>query len=276
MTYTEICQKLQSVGVAEYRYEAALLLRRYCGVERSELPFMRDKNFESAELAAAIHLRTRRYPLQYILGEWHFCNEVYKVGPSCLIPREETELLVLKAAELLPSGARFVDLCTGSGCIAVSLLAARADCTADAVELSPDALDYAKRNAELNGVADRVRFTEADVLNGELPAKLFKDGSLDAVLSNPPYIPDREIETLEAELAYEPRIALAGGQDGLDFYRVLIRNYATCLKPNGFMLFEIGHDQGEAIAELSSENKFSCTVEKDLAGHDRLALLRRV
>lgn len=275
MTYIEICETLKNCGIKEYRQEAALLLRHFCGIGRSELPFMRDRDFSSSELKAAIHCRTKRYPLQYILGRWDFYREIYKVGPGCLVPRPETELLVEKAISLLPQGVSFADLCTGSGCVAISILASRPDLTAVAVDVSEEALRYARENAKLNRVADRVEFVRADVLDRGEIMSILGDKKLSAIISNPPYIPDAEIDKLEPEVQQEPRIALAGGEDGLDFYRALVRLYADVIDTDGFMLFETAYNQGNDLVSIARENKFSCEIGKDLDGLDRTALLRR-
>lgn len=275
MTYIEICETLKNCGIKEYRQEAALLLRHFCGIERSMLPFMRDRDFSSSELKAAIHCRTRRYPLQYILGSWEFYHEIYKVGPGCLVPRPETELLVEKAIELLTQGSTFADLCTGSGCVAISILSSRPDLTAVAIDISDEALRYARENAKLNRVADRVEFFTADVLDKESIVSILGDKKLAAIISNPPYIPNNDIDKLEPELAQEPRIALAGGEDGLDFYRSIVKNYSELVSPDGFMLFETAYNQGNDLVAIAKENDFSCEIGKDLDNLDRTALLRK-
>ncbi len=270
MTYTEIQAALRAAGIDEYRHEAAILLSRFCGVSREQLPFCRDRDFDSPELISAVLERQKRRPLQYILGEWQFCTETYRVGEGCLIPRPETEALVLRAAELLPKNAVFADLCTGSGCIAISLLVRRPDLSAVALDLSSDALSYARENARRNGVADRVELVAADLLDVSTPT-LLGVSRFAAILSNPPYIPSDEVEKLAPELFFEPREALDGGGDGLVFYRALLKNYATCLTPGGFMLFEAGYDQENGLASLAAENGYDFLPERDLSGHFRTA-----
>ncbi len=270
MTYTEILSALRAAGIDEYRHEAALLLSHFCGIPRERIPLIGDRGFDSPALLSAIDERCRRRPLQYILGEWQFCNETYRVGDGCLIPRPETELLVLRAAELLPQNAIFADLCTGSGCIAISLLVRRPDCRAVALELSNDALAYARKNAERNGVSDRIEFIAADLLDASTPTILGRS-RFAAIISNPPYIPSREVDKLDPELFFEPREALDGGDDGLVFYRALLENYATCLKSDGFMLFEAGYDQEKSLRDLAEQNGFNFLPEQDLSGHFRIA-----
>ncbi len=270
MTHTEICAALRAAGIDEYRYEAALLLAHFCSVPRERIPFCRDTDFDSPELISAVERRCKRQPLQYILGEWQFCTESYRVGKGCLIPRPETELLVLRAAELLPKKARFADICTGSGCIAVSLLVRRPDCRAVALDISPDALSYARENAERNGVSDRIEFIAADLTDMSTPT-LLGESRFAAILSNPPYIPTAEVDRLAPELFFEPREALDGGGDGLVFYRALLQNYKNCLAANGFMLFEAGYDQEDSLASLAELNGLGFSPERDLSGNFRIA-----
>lgn len=275
MTYTDICQKLKSFGIEEYRREAALLLSHFCGVSPTELPFCRDKDFFSAGLVAALKCREKRYPLQYILGEWQFCTETYSVGPGCLIPRPETEQLVLDAVKYLSPNAVFLDLCTGSGCIALSILKRRPDCRAIAVDISDEALVYANKNAKALGLENKIEFKTCDVLSLDAPVTVCGEEKVSAVLSNPPYIPDADIDGLAPELAFEPRIALDGGDDGLDFYRTIVKNFKSSLTDGGFMLFEIGAGQSEDIKKIAEENGFAASVGCDLSGHDRTVYLEK-
>ena len=275
MTYNFICDVLRDAGVENYTFDAALLLERFCGVSRERLIFSKDIDFTSPELERAVELRKNRYPLQYILGEWTFCGDTYAVGEGCLIPRQETELTVLTAARLLPENAKFVDLGTGSGCITVSLLKRRPDCTAVAVDISDDALGFAHKNAENNGVAERVRFIKADMLDERAPDRVIPDGKVFAVLSNPPYIRSDEVKALAPELSFEPTLALDGGCDGLDFYRTVIKNFTRKLTDDGLFIFEIGFDQGGDLEKLAEQSGFDCKIEKDLAALDRTVILRR-
>ncbi len=211
----------------------------------------------------AVRRLENREPLAYVLGKWYFYDEVYRVSPACLVPRPDTEHLVDELIRRLPKGAVFADLCTGSGCIAISTLAHRPDCRAVAVDLSEEALALAKENAVINGVSDRIEFRHVDVLTGEALIAM----SLDAVVSNPPYIASSVIDTLEPEVLCEPRMALDGGDDGLMFYRILIDEYRKNVKRGGFLLFEIGYDQGEALRQLCP-----CQIKKDYGGNDRVAI----
>ncbi len=203
-------------------------------------------------------------PLAYIIGEWYFYDETYKVSPDCLIPRPETEHLVEWLIKNLPINGRFLDLCTGSGCIAISTLAHRPDLTAVAVDVSDKALDIAKENALSNGVSERISFICADILV-DSP---IGDQKFDGVVSNPPYIKSDVIETLTVQVKNEPKLALDGGEDGLDFYRIIFEKYVKNVKPGGAVICEIGYDQGMALKEL-----YGCEILKDYSGHDRIALM---
>ena len=271
MTYYEICARLEAAGIEDAATDAALLMAHFGGISAATLPFRRDENVDDARLVRAVERREQHYPLQYLIGEWDFCGQRYEVNEHTLIPRADTECLVEEACRLLPRGARFADLCTGSGCIAVSTLCMRRDTRALAVELFPDTLAVAERNAVRNGVRERVDFLQADVLE-PLPVE---EGSLDAILSNPPYIRTEVVATLAPELAYEPSAALDGGGDGLDFYRAILRLHVALLKPQGMIFFEIGYDQGEDLRFLAREHGFDCRIIRDLGGCDRVAVLTR-
>ena len=268
MTYGELCRHLCEGGVDDALQEAAILAERMCLVPRALLE--PDRPLSHPLLEDAIARRIAGAPLQYILGEWDFYGETYRVTPDCLIPRPDTEILVEKAIRLLPENARFADLCTGSGCVAISTLAHRPDCRAVAVDLFPKTVALARENAERNGVASRLALTVADVL---APDCLADEPRFDAILSNPPYLRTDVIGTLSREVLAEPVAALDGGEDGLIFYRTIVENFSSRLTEGGFFLFEIGYDQEEDIGQIAAKNGFRCTVEKDLGGNPRVALL---
>lgn len=271
MTYNEICNILAEADIENNRGEAAMLICRFCNINKADLLLHRDENFDSPELEAAVAKRREHYPLQYILGFWDFCHETYRVNETTLIPRQDTEKLVELAVRFIPNGARIIDLCTGSGCVAISTLAARTDCHAVAVDLFPETLEVARENAERNGVGDRVGFIAEDVLDTSFMDEL---GLFDCILSNPPYIETHQIPLLDDELAFEPEAALDGGDDGLNFYRVIIGSYGKYLAPGGIMLLEIGCDQAKAVSSLANAAGFKCEVFKDYDGNDRVAYLK--
>lgn len=273
MTYREICARLASAGIESADHDAALLVEHFCNVPFSAVPLDPDRNYDSPELSNAVEQRVTRYPLQYILGEWWFYRQVYEVSPDCLIPRSDTEILVEEAIRLLPKNAVFADLCTGSGCIAVSVLAERPDTRAVALDLFPKTLAVAARNAAKNGVQDRFTPICDDVL---APTCTEKTPIFDAIFSNPPYIRSAVLDELLPELSAEPVAALDGGEDGLVFYRRILSHFAERLAPSGFFLFEIGFDQADDVLALGRAHGFSNgRVLRDLGGRDRVVFLSR-
>ena len=272
MTYNDIAIALANADIENNRAEAAMLVCHFCGINKAELLTRRDEEFDSPALERAVKQRMAHYPLQYILGYWDFFHETYRVTEDTLIPRQDTEKLVELAVRVLPEKARFADLCTGSGCVAISTLASRRDCTAVAVDLFPKTLEIARENAESNNVGERLGFLRANVLE---PSFMESLGAFDAILSNPPYIESEKISLLDEELSFEPNAALDGGDDGLDFYRVIIREYGKYLNENGIMLLEIGHDQAKAVSAIAQSCGYRCEVYKDYGGNDRVAYLTR-
>lgn len=270
MTRSQLAKTLRDAGIPDAGTESLILLESIFGISRGEILADPRKDYPSDALENAIARRLRKEPLQYILGQWPFMNEIYEVSPDCLIPRQETELLCEMLIRLLPVNGRFLDLCTGSGCIAISALCARNDTTAEAVDLYPETLRIAEKNAERNRVRERIRFHKCDITQ-EADATAFP--LYDCIVSNPPYISTSELDRLEPELAYEPRSALDGGSDGLRFYRPLIRFWSQHLMPNGTMLLEIGADQGDSIVRMAEQNSLYCRISQDYAGLDRIAAL---
>jgi len=269
VTYYGLVRELQESGIENAAFEADVMFCEICHVPRHELVFRRNEDFRSEELQEALQRRKKREPLQYILGHWYFYGLRFELNRDCLCPREDTELLVDLAIELVPQGARVIDIGTGSGAIAVALLCARKDLTAVLCDISEGALDCARINAQKNGVADRCTFVCVDALNkSELEAL----GRFDAVLSNPPYIKTDVIAGLAPELAYEPHRALDGGADGMIFYRSILD--ADVLSDGGIVIFEIGYDEGQDIIELAGTHNKNCTVKQDLGGNDRVAVIK--
>ena len=205
----------------------------------------------------------------YIIGEWYFWRHTFKVNRDCLIPRPDTECVVEKAIAEIPKNSVFTDLCTGSGCIALSILSERDDLTALAVDISDGALQMAKENAKSLGLSNRRKFIKADLLC-EDP---LGNGLFGAIISNPPYITSKVVDTTP-DLSAEPRIALDGGNDGLVFYRRFIENFRKNLSKDGKFIFEIGYDQRKAITEIAEENGLYCKVTRDYGSNDRVAVIK--
>lgn len=264
MTEREICKRLRDAGIESPAWEAALLLEHFCGRAGDE------NDVQSPELERALAARCRREPLQYLLGEWEFYRQSYLVSSDCLIPRSDTEILVEEAIRTLTQKAYFADLCTGSGCIAISTLAERPDTSCVALEKFPKTLDLATQNAKRNHVSERFLPLCADLLAEDGLRALAEKAPFDAILSNPPYIRSSVIETLSDEVKAEPRVALDGGEDGLTFYRTIL-SLKGFLKPGGKMLLEIGYDQAAQVVSLAKEAGFTeIRVIKDYGGCDRV------
>ena len=275
MTYRQLCALLQKAKIKDAEWDALCLMEHFLSVSPSLLRAVPDRNYENENLEDAIRRRLAHEPLQYILGEWDFYRQKYEVSPDCLIPRSDTEILVENAIRLLPIRASFADLCTGSGCIAISTLAERVDTTAVALEKFPATLALAKRNANKNGVDTRFCGILDDVLS--TPKKITEHAPFDAILSNPPYIRSADIEALSPEVHAEPMVALDGGDDGLIFYRAILKNYAPMLKEDGFFLFEIGYDQADALTSLAKEHNFAhVRIIRDLGGRDRVVYISNI
>ena len=270
MTLREIISALREAGIEDPQRDALLLSSAIEGVSEASLLCDRDRPLTSGKLAEAVRRRAAREPLQYILGTWEFMGLPHRVSPSCLIPRADTELLTEFAISELPTGGRLLDLCTGSGCIAIAVAHYRPDAIVTAVEKYPETLACARINAELNGVGDRVRLLLGDVTDKDgVP----QDGRFDMIVSNPPYVTAEEMETLEPELSHEPRAALTDGGDGLSILSAVVENYVPLLSPGGIMAVEHGSLQGGAVRKMME--KYGCvTTLRDLGGRERVTVLR--
>jgi len=249
MTAAEALRRLRDAlaGIAggEAPGEARLMLAHILGCAPAELGLKARCGLTPAQedaLAAMLSRRLNREPLQYILGEWSFMGLPFLVRPGALIPRPETEILCERA--LLEAKARgyrtALDLCCGTGCIGVSL-AKLGGLAVTAADLSPGCAALTAENAQKNGV-------ELTVLTGSYFAPV--TGRFDLILSNPPYISGPEMETLQPELAFEPRLALYGGEDGLDAYRSIAGGYLSHLAPGGMLILEVGYAQADAVRSL--------------------------
>lgn len=266
-------------GIKSPRLDAEVLLGHVLEKERIYLYVHFDEPLQPQELAdyrEAIKQRIRRVPVAYIIGKREFMGLTFHVTEDTLVPRPDTEILVQAAIERLKKlgGAdearpvRFADIGTGTGAICLSVLHYLPQATADTVDISEAARSVAEENAESLGVADRVKFYTGDLL-----APLAE--AYDAILSNPPYIPDADIEGLAPEVrCKEPRTALSGGADGLDFYRRLVVDSPALLKDDGFLAVEVGIHQAQAVAKMAVESgKFARTeIIKDYGGIERVVV----
>lgn len=264
---------LLKVGIANAKGEAEQI---FCGMknyDRSKF-FLRwsqeatDNEIESFMLL--IEKRATRMPIQQVLGSTEFMGYPFKVREEVLIPRMDTEVLVMEALKVITKKDHVLDLCTGSGIIGISIAK---ECEANKLpvkitlsDLSDHALDLAKENMELNGI-------KLDLVKSDLFDK-FKKKKFNVIVSNPPYIPKDVIPTLDIEVReYDPIMALDGGEDGLNFYRQITAVAGEYLKKKGYLLYEIGHDQGADVSEMLTSAGFEdVKVIKDLAGHDRVVM----
>jgi len=232
--------------------------------------------YSSEHFDACLQMLNDGEPLAYILGEWYFYGETFYINRGCLIPRSDTEHIVDKLIEKLPTGSKFLELCCGSGCIALSALKNRTDVSAVMTDVSDDAASASLRNADNLGVSDRCRIIQADLFDLELAKQILADDKYDVIVSNPPYIKTDVIETLDENVKREPVSALDGGKDGLDFYRFITAEYKMFLKNSGMIIYEIGYDQAEEIKEIAALNSFKCEIFRDYGGNDRVAILKTV
>jgi release factor glutamine methyltransferase len=232
------------------------------------------RELSSEEWARFERMLVRRQegcPLQYILGRWSFMGLPFLVRPGVLIPRDDTELLCSLALEAARAGgfSKGLDLCTGSGCLAVSLaLLGKLRMTAS--DISPEALQLAKENARLNGAEELVQVVESDLWQNLRE-------EYDLIVTNPPYIPSEEISSLQREVReYEPHLALDGGTDGLDFYRAIAAGAFGHLRPGGMLLAEVGQGQAqEAEALFAAAGLEKAGIHEDLSGISRVVAARR-
>ncbi len=262
----EMMYKLADIGVENTRFEMEQLLEK-AGLSRLRLLTDPSGNVPEKVERAALEMLGRRvsgYPLQYILGEWEFFGLPFEVGEGVLIPRQDTEALVERVRDILleraPEERYTADLCAGSGCIGIALAklcGARVKC----IELSEAAFGYLKQNITLNGMEDRVTAVLADVLD-----ESSADGEFDLIVSNPPYLDDTDMKNLQSEVAHEPKMALYGGADGLEFYRKMIAVWTKRLKRGGAFAVEIGMGQERGVIEIFAENGIRADCIKDMRG----------
>lgn len=264
-------------GVTSPRLDAEVLLAHVLGMDRVGLYVNFDRPLERDEVdhyREVVARRGGRDPVAYIVGEKEFMGKLFSVSTAVLIPRPETELLVEAVVEELskcevPSPLRLLDVGTGSGVIAITLAMLLPAAEVVAVDVSADALAVAARNAERHGVQHRVRFTQSDLFAGLASPLTFH-----CIVSNPPYIPEGGLGSLAPEVRKEPRVALCGGQDGLDMIRRLVAGSPARLVPAGLLALEVGAGQGPALREIAAGQGYvRVEIRPDYAGHDRLALL---
>ena len=262
-------QRFAEAGVPEPEADARILLETAFSVDRTQfylhperIPLPR----QAEQFLDMVEKRCARIPVQYITGKQTFMGLSFDVAPAVLIPRLDTEILVETVLTWIGGRkAEVLDLCTGSGCIAVSIAKLARNARVTASDISAEALETAKKNSRQNS-------TDIRFLQGDLFTPFSGEERFDAIVSNPPYIPGAELAKLEPEVRdWEPALALDGSADGLAFYRRIIREAPAHLKDGGLLAFEIGYEQGKAVSELMRQAGFGgVCVQKDLAGLDRV------
>ena len=277
MTYRECyeqgCRTLQAAGIEEATLDARLLLEAVCGTDRNDLLAHGEQPVMSQaeeKYLNWIRQRAEHIPLQQLTGEQDFMGLTFSVNEHVLIPRQDTEILVEEVLKELHDRMRILDMCTGSGCILLSLLHYSNDCEGLGVDLSAEALEVAERN--VLKVLTPEKAEHAHFLQSDLFEKV--EGKFEIIVSNPPYIASAEVEKLMPEVRdHEPRMALDGTEDGLHFYRRIIKEAGKHLVNSGMLFFEIGYDQGQAVSELMRAQGYrEVQVVQDYAGLDRVVL----
>ncbi len=270
MTYREAVEFgtkcLTDAGVPDAALDAWYLLQMVCRIERSYYYVHGEEDITQdaqKEYEIAVQKRAEHIPLQYIIGEQEFMGLRFKVNSNVLIPRQDTETLVEQVLKIVKPGMKVLDLCTGSGCVLISVLKNAPELTGMGSDISKTALLVAKENAKLHEV-------DAEWVRSDLFDNITE--TFDVIMANPPYIPTGEILSLMPEVRdFEPENALDGGEDGLDFYRKIAGQVKDYLNPGGYVYMEIGYDQGEAVSELMRNAGFTeVEVIKDLARNDRV------
>ena len=267
-------ERLRRAGMDAADFELDLLLEAFCFISKKDRLLYPGRELSAEQIERLERLLSRREegePLQYLLGWWEFYGRRFRVGSGVLIPRQDTERLVelaLRELEDIPS-PQVADLCAGSGCIGLTVACERPDAQVFLLEVSSQAVVYCKENREI--WAPHCTLFQTDVLKGTQGL-----AGLDAVLSNPPYIPSADLSSLQREVRHEPSMALDGTADGLCFYREIPPLWRDALKPGGLLAFEIGYDQAQAVCALLKEACFEgIRVEKDYGGNDRVVLAHK-
>lgn len=271
MTFREVLlsgeKQLAEAGITDAKNDAWLLLAMASKIDHTFYYMHIDEEMppeSQHEFDMLIRKRSERVPLQYITGQQEFMGIPFRVNTNVLIPRQDTETLVEEALKLVQPGMKIMDMCTGSGCILISILKNAHGVQGIGYDISKQAINVAKENAKLNEID--AQFERSDLFDDVMETQF------DMLVSNPPYIPTEEIGTLMPEVAdFEPREALDGKEDGLFFYRKIIAECCEYLKPGAYVLFEIGYDQGEAVSAMMEATGFAeVRVIKDLARNDRV------
>lgn len=248
---------------------ARTLILHYSEKQAHELLLLKEEEIP-CEVAVCLENALERLadgePLQYIIGEWEFYGYRIFCGKGCLIPRPETEIICSKVIEQLSCGGRFLDLCTGSGCISVASLMETKDTSCVSIDISEDALFYARKNADYHNLHERMKIVKADAL------KFIPNEKFDVIVSNPPYIKSSDMAHLPKNVLCEPHIALDGGEDGLVFYRKITENCAESIRSGGALVFETGYDTADGVCEIVKNAGLCAHIVCDYSGNKRMVV----
>ena len=275
MTYREAIKLgesiLQKADITDAKNDAWLLLAMACKIDRTYYYVHMDEELtteQTREYQSVLKKRAERIPLQYITGEQEFMGLTFHVNNNVLIPRQDTETLVEEALKIIEPGMKVLDMCTGSGCIIISILKNTTDVAGYACDISKHAINVAKENAKINNVF--VDFERSDLFE-----KI--NDKFDVIVSNPPYIETETINKLGIEVQNEPHLALDGGIDGLKFYKIIANNAFKYLNENGYLLLEIGYNQQNSVTQLLQDIGKYKNIEtvKDLGGNYRVVIARK-
>lgn len=273
MTYREAIvlgeKNLQQADIADAKTDSWLLLAMACKIDHTYYYMHIDEEMSEEqvrEFEVLIRKRAERVPLQYITGEQEFMGLTFHVNSNVLIPRQDTETLVEEALKVIKPGMKVMDMCTGSGCVLISILENAHDVEGIGYDISKQAINVAKENAKFNEVP--AVFERSDLFEDVV------ENDFDVIVSNPPYIPTDVVATLMPEVSqFEPREALDGKGDGLYFYSKILEQCKNYMKQDGYILFEIGCEQGDAVSTMMRLAGFSeVRVIKDLARNDRVVM----
>lgn len=271
--YKRTKETLDKAGIESSQFEAKELIRYFLNISEAEIYSDVQKKFEQRDieqLEYALEKRAGGYPLQYIIGEWEFYGYRFKVGEGLLIPRADTETLIEAVNSLRLKSPVITDLCSGSGCIAVTLEKEISGSEVYAIEYSDKAFSYLKKNIEINN--SKVHAVLGDIFDEKV---ILEMPLSDIIVSNPPYLTEKDMENLQKEVQFEPEMALRGGSDGLEFYKKIVPLWKKKLKNNGYIVFEIGINQEKAVSGIFKENGFSdIKYIKDLSGIIRVVLAK--
>ena len=268
-SYNNCKRELEKAGIEDYVFESKQIIKHITGYSNAQILQKyteRLTEYQENNLTAIIKQRLVRYPLQYIIGKWNFFGLEFFVGPGVLIPRSDTETLMDVCLEFLKTkeNPEVIDLCAGTGCIGITLKGEIPTANVKMVEKFDEALFYTERNVKHNGVD--VKIVKGDVIEGAE-----SEGKYDLIVSNPPYITDLDMKTLQPEVKFEPETALRGGEDGLVFYKSITEKYKASLKDGGMLAFEVGVNQAESVKQILIENGFkNVSTRKDLNDIERV------